>query len=304
MAADPVNHAFERPPTMAWLYARAALKRGVLGEGRTIPRIEATLAPQTPPGEELAAYREVCGFVPSDQVPPTWPHVLSAPMHLSILTDSTFPIRPLGIVHTRNLITVHKPLPQGVPLGVRCWVEGHRQHRLGVEFDLETEVGIDAETVWASTTTILARVKGRPPQERPPREAPTPGVESGLERSCVWKLPASQGRSYARVSGDFNPIHLYPWTAKALGFRRQIVHGMWSLARCLAEVEEDLPDTPWSVSATFRKPVLLPSPVLFTAGREGDRLTFGLRTRDAARVHLEGEVRSDGQGREIRSLQE
>ena len=289
--ADPVIHAFERPPAMGWLYARAAVKRGVLAEGRSITRIEATLTPLTPSTEELAAYREVCGFAPSEQVPATWPHVLAAPLHLSILTDRTFPLRPLGIVHTRNLITAHVPLPEGVPLGVRCWVEGHRPHRLGVEFDLQTEVGIDAETVWASTTTILARVGERPSQERPPREAPEAGMQPGSERSCVWELPASQGRSYARVSGDFNPIHLYPLTAKPLGFRRQIVHGMWSLARCLAEVEEDLPAAPWSVSVTFRRPILLPSPVLFRTGQSGARRTFGLWTRDASRVHLEGEIR-------------
>ena len=44
------------------------------------------------------------------------------------------------------------------------------------------------------------------------------------------------------MSGDHNPIHLYPLTAKALGFRRQIAHGMWSLARCVAAVENRLPD--------------------------------------------------------------
>ena len=44
----------------------------------------------------------------------------------------------------------------------------------------------------------------------------------------VWKLPGDLGRKYAAVSGDHNPIHLYPLTAKALGFPRQIAHGMWT----------------------------------------------------------------------------
>ena len=47
---------------------------------------------------------------------------------------------------------------------------------------------------------------------------------------------------FAGASGDHNPIHLYPLTAKALGFPRQIAHGMWSKARCIAALENRLPE--------------------------------------------------------------
>ena len=283
---------YDTSPSMTGLYVKAATKRGALADGQTIPRVEATLAPTRPDPAALAEYRRVCGFVPRDGLPATWPHVLAAPLHLAILTDPAFPLRPLGIVHTRNRITVHEPVPVDAALGVRCWVEGHRQHRLGVEFDLETEVGLDARTVWSSTTTILARTRtGGGSKEGRKREAPPQGEPGGRERSTVWRLGADQGRRYAAVSGDYNPIHLYPLTARALGFPRQIVHGMWSLARCVAEIEDDLPEAGWTVSVAFRKPVLLPTSVLFTAGRDGDIRTFGLRTRDARKVHLEGEIR-------------
>ncbi len=278
---------------MNGLYLKAALKRGTLSDGGTIPRLEATLEPTLPVPEVLAAYGKVCGAVNSEVVPPCWPHVLAAPLHLALLTHDDFPLRPLGVVHTRNRITVHRALPIGAPLGVRCWVEGHRQHRLGVEFDLETEVGLDAETVWSSTSTILSRTREATGEKRKPKDPPIPGQSAGRERSTVWHLPADQGRRYARVSGDFNPIHLYPWTAKALGFPRQIAHGMWSLARCLSELEEDLPQVPWTVSVSFRKPVLLPSPVLFSTGREEEALVFDLRTRDAQKPHLEGRILTD-----------
>ena len=59
------------------------------------------------------------------------------------------------------------------------------------------------------------------------------------------------------MSGDHNPIHLYPITAKALGFPRQIAHGMWTMARCVAALENRLPDAV-RVDVAFKKPVLLP----------------------------------------------
>ena len=94
-------------------------------------------------------------------------------------------------------------------------------------------------------------------------DPPTGGVE--------WRLPANLGRTYASVSGDANPIHLYPLTAKALGFPRQIAHGMWTLARSIAAIENRLPAAV-SVEVTFKKPVLLPGTVAFAARAEDDGL--------------------------------
>ena len=71
-------------------------------------------------------------------------------------------------------------------------------------------------------------------QRRAPDRAgsrPRPVPRSG---GCASDL----GRQYAAVSGDRNPIHLFDLTAMPLGFRHHIAHGMWSKARCLAELAE------------------------------------------------------------------
>lgn len=44
--------------------------------------------------------------------------------------------------------------------------------------------------------------------------------------TALWQLGVDTGRAYASVSGDFNPIHLSVLSAKALGMRRSIAHGM------------------------------------------------------------------------------
>ncbi len=55
-----------------------------------------------------------------------------------------------------------------------------------------------------------------------------------------WKLAGDLGRRYGAVSGDRNPIHLYPLTAKAFGFPTNIAHGMWTLARSLSALQNKL----------------------------------------------------------------
>ncbi len=102
-----------------------------------------------------------------------------------------------------------------------------------------------------------------------------------------WRLPADLGRRYGAVSGDRNPIHLYPLTAKALGFPRQIAHGMWSLARCVAALENRLPDAV-TVEVAFKKPILLPGTVAFGHEASASGQAFALTSPKDGAPHLVG----------------
>jgi acyl dehydratase len=98
------------------------------------------------------------------------------------------------------------------------------------------------------------------------------------------------GRSYGRVAGDLNPIHLWPITAKLFGFKRAIVHGMWSLARVLGELDDLATAERCHVEVRFRTPIMLPAKVLFGAGA-GERGTdFSIHSADGQRLHLSGTI--------------
>ncbi|WP_037861232.1 MaoC family dehydratase [Streptomyces sp. NRRL S-340] len=100
-----------------------------------------------------------------------------------------------------------------------------------------------------------------------------------------WRLADDLGRRYGAASGDRNPIHLHPLTARLFGFPRPIAHGMWTVARCLAA--HGTPEAA-RVRAAFRAPVPLPGALTYAADGRG---RFELRSADAtARVHLVGEV--------------
>ena len=60
---------------------------------------------------------------------------------------------------------------------------------------------------------------------------------------------------YAGASGDFNPIHLDPELAKAVGFPRNILHGLYSMAqvaRCATEAAAGDPRRLKRLSVQFR----------------------------------------------------
>jgi hypothetical protein len=230
----------------------------------------------------VEAYAAVCGFPRRDTVPVTYPHLLAFPLHMAIMGDPAFPYPAIGMVHVENTITAHRAVGVGEALDVTTDVGTPRPHARGVLLDFVTTVTADGETAWESTSTYLRRgrtIEGdaSPGLEVP--DAPTGGVE--------WRLPADLGRTYASVSGDANPIHLYPLTAKALGFPRQIAHGMWTKARSVAAIENRLPDAV-TVAVAFKKPVFLPGTVAFAARQDDDVWTFAMTNPKDGSPHLLG----------------
>ena len=112
--------------------------------------------------------------------------------------------------------------------------------------------------VWEGSLDLPA------PRTRVRDAAPAPVFDDVPRSGLTWRLGGDLGRRYAAVSGDHNPIHLYALTAKALGFSRQIAHGMWSKARCVAALENRLPDAV-TVDVAFKTPIFLPGTVAFAS---------------------------------------
>ena len=240
-----------------------------------------TRAPVQVRREHVASYAAVCGFPAKDLVPLTYPHVLGFPLHLRVMADPAFPFPAIGAVHLTNRITAHRPIAVGETVEVTVRPEDLRPHAKGRTVDFVTEVTSAGELVWEGRSTYLRREKGTP------GAAGGPVFDAVEPSGTTWRLPGDLGRRYAAVSGDRNPIHLYPLTAKALGFRRQIAHGMWSTARCVAALENRLPDAV-TVEVAFRKPVFLPGTVAFGSEPTDTGFAFTLTSPTSGAPHLQG----------------
>ena len=239
----------------------------------------------------LRAYRELCAFPLSPVLPITYPHLTAFPMAMLLMTQRDFPFPVLGLVHIRNVIEQPRPISAAEPLTFHVSIAQPNEHPRGSAFDVTADAcGESGEIVWHSVSTYLHRTRKSPSVRKPDPAPLTP-------TPTTWHLPADLGRRYASISGDRNLIHLYPWTARLFGFPRQIAHGMWTTARCLAALEAaDRPTSPPAAiraSVDFRAPVLLPSPVTFTTSSALDDATatdFVLQASSTGRTHLTGRV--------------
>ena len=283
----------DKSPGMLGLFGKAAL--GTIPVVSTLPLIGGTRASDVSDevlvlkdvsvdSTRLIAYSNVCGFTVLETLPATYPHMLAFPLHLRLMTEPTFPFPAIGMVHIYNKITVHRPLLLSETFAIKVSAQPLVDHPRGRATTIITTVSVAGEVVWEEISTNLRIGRSND-------DATAPSVDSAadLPFAAEWKLPADLGRRYAAVSGDYNPIHIHGLTAKLFGFPTAIAHGMWTKARCLAQLEPELPDA-YSVEVAFKRPVLLPAKIAFVENAVTDGIGFGVKDARKGTQHLDGKV--------------
>jgi acyl dehydratase len=275
---------------MRVLYPKAAVGMGLsvvrklpgLGGGeRALPDEELTLTGIEIDRDHLAAYDKVCEFRLRDELPATYPHMLAFPLAMKLMTDSSFPFAVVGLVHIENRIEQLRPIRAEDRLDLRVRAANLAEHDRGTQFELHAEAEVDGDVRWRSVSTYLHREGGGSSGGKKRAD------EQHTEPSAVWNLPGDIGRRYAGVSGDRNPIHLHPISARLFGMPRPIAHGMWLKARCLAALESVLPPG-YTVDVRFKLPVYIPGRVAFSSWPEDGARRFTLRDGKNEKPHLDG----------------
>jgi acyl dehydratase len=203
---------------------------------------------------------------------------------------------PLGaVVHVSTEMLWARPLPPGDP--IRCRVELDRVERTprGLKLTVLSRNWMGAGQLCSQGTSVFM-VKTRTPMDgespRPQRPADRVPDESGWTELARWPLAAGAGRRYARVSGDYNPIHLWPWTARPFGFRAPILHGYALAARTahtlIAQRLRGEPAALRRMRIAFRAPLPLPSTAVLLIDEAASEHRFRVAAPDGRTVYAEG----------------
>lgn len=278
-------------PSLAAIYASAAKDAGRRRLARTsrapvgdLPDTRYRLRAVSAPAEQLTAYQHLVGEPAADRLPACFVHVLSFPVVMSLMAANDFPLPLMGMVHLENRIDQFAPIVLGESIDIDAHANHLRAHHRGTQVDITATVRVDGRTRLHSRSTYLAKgvfTDDHAPQA--PRTEFAPPAPTG-----TWRLPADIGRRYARVSGDYNPIHLSAAAAKLLGFRRAIAHGMYLAARAAAAsgVRE------WDAmtqQVSFGSPALIPGRVAFSATGD-DGVEYAGWNAESGRRHFSGSI--------------
>jgi len=291
----------ERLPAHTLLLGRwllGALRGDATGFPRGRARVE--YGPLHPHPRRIARYLEVTGgedlpFLGRGLVPPTYAAVWETAAALELLRRAGAPSPHRGLIHLESERLLLRPLGLDSAPRLTSEIEGVEAHALGRRVTILTRlVGKGARPCSESRFVLLLRGPagrggaGRPAAEERPAEWIT------LAR---WSLPVASGRRYARASGDYNPVHLWGWSARLLGYPRPILHGfcleaMVTHALLRARHGGD-PRGLARLAIRFRAPVLLPSKLGLEVLADGGG-RFRVRMEEDGRVVASGEWAAEG----------
>ena len=262
------------------------------GPGR-VAKVRLRLNRVTLDPEQVGRYRRVCGYANTADdpfVPSGFIQTLFIGLLGRYITSDFFPINPLGLIQTGQQFESRHPVQMGDTLDLCCTLHDMTWTEKGISTRFHLEADQDGQPVWQGISTYLTRTSGQ-------RSTPKKTVQDPpLPTRMTIRVPSGTGRDYARISGDYNPHHLSDITARIIGFKQAMVHGMWSLARTLAALETFMTLPPlFSVDVSFKLPVYMPATLSVGCKQVilGDGLHqvfFDLRDTGTRRPHLKGRI--------------
>lgn len=240
------------PPPAPWrlLLTLATLRRrgGVLPPGPWQWQAEALQE------RDWRHYAERLGYPPLQAAPLCFHYLALQRAQLQAMLAPDFPHPLLGMVHLAQTLTREGPWQAGEPWQLAMTMEQTETPSSALHLRMRAAFEQQGACVLRADSLYLAR-------RGPRRDTPKPAEETAPELRPVaqWDLGANAGRRYARLSGDFNPIHLWGWSARWFGQRQPIIHGMHSAARCEAELTRHLGRPLQHLHIEFRRPLGLPN---------------------------------------------
>jgi acyl dehydratase len=270
MASVPLRYAFAHGPAMAALgrVAMSGLRKGKPVRPPAIPGpwIEAQLPPR--PADVVRDYIRHVGGDPAwyrNRIPahffPEW----AFPLGERALEGLGYPLARGMNAGCR--IDSRAPLPAGEPLDVRVRVESVDDdgHRAIITQKVITGTPRVPEAIVAEMRVFIPlgdKREGRG-EKKKPKVRPT--VPADAHEISFQRIADNAGLDFAKLTGDFNPIHWLAPYARASGFRTVILHGFSTFARAIEALNRSRfagdPSRLTAIDARFSRPLVLPARV-------------------------------------------
>lgn len=279
--AVPTRHILHQGPTlkaMAKIAVGALLPRPKSSTGASSSgEVFRTTVPKLP-NELIRAYVRHVGGDPNAYRGHLPPHLF--PQWSFALLNKTIAGLPYPIHQVINAgcrMDISGPLPTKEPLLVEAQLlevkdEGHR---IVLTEQVTTGPQRDPKALVATLTAIIRTGRtGKNRDVKAKKERPRIGPHA--EEIARIKLRKDAGLDYAKLTGDFNPIHWVAPYARAAGFRTTILHGFSTYARAYeALIRNVLAGSTSSIrtfDARFTRPLTLPNDVgVYIEASEGQQ---------------------------------
>jgi acyl dehydratase len=263
------KHVFSQGPVLRALGSAAIASVRPKGAAQIPgPSIEETIAPRSADlirdyirhaGGDPGWYR---GVVPAHLFP-QW----GFPIAAKAIAGLPYPLA--RVMNAGCRIEQRAPLPAGEPLEVRAQLasvdDDGRRALITTSIVTGTRSVRDALVCEIRAYVPLAKTNGKgSPRSTVPLEA---------REIAGLRIAPDAGLDFAKLTGDFNPIHWIPAYARAAGFRGCILHGFGTMARAIEALNRAVfsgdPKRLHTIDVRFSRPLPLPAkPFVYVRERE------------------------------------
>ncbi|MDN3653846.1 MaoC/PaaZ C-terminal domain-containing protein [Thalassotalea ponticola] len=200
--------------------------------------------------QKIDAFRQFYDLADDQQLPASYAFIAGFEAMLNTLSHQHFAFAPLGLIHLSAEFKQFAPIDYQRPFSVDIKVKQNRRHPLGKLVQLESKFFQDHHLCLINTNCMLKKLTSASTDSRVKGQQ----TFSGTTDTCV---NADTARAYAKVSYDYNPIHISKHLAKLFGLPGAIMHGMYFAHWLL--IRENIHQQ--RVKFEFKKPCLLPTEV-------------------------------------------
>ncbi len=218
-------------PTFKML--RLIRKKSDLKKLLTPPQVQIYASNLKVPTIKLNKYLKLFNLPSNGFIPITYPFILAMPLQLQLFNHPSIKINPLGLLHVSNYMRLYSPIPKDAEMEANCLIDSTRLVKKGIEIIVKTSIKVDSQICWECESTYLKISNKYRNEEGDKKRQFVFETYEKYDNEYSWYVSRKDSFSYASVSGDYNPIHLSGLFAHLFGLPSSIIHGMWSIGRCL-----------------------------------------------------------------------
>jgi len=249
-----------------------------------IPILEARISEFEVDPVHIRKYKEIIAENTSNELLPyLYYEVAVGSLLMRLMLHQDFPFPILGAVHLKNFVKQYRDISSKEIVDINLKLHTYKAvfHGTEVEWLIEAFNHNTGEKIWENITTNLYFHKHKAEQPSKMEWSSNPDLVATGKISL--DVPSNIGRKYAALCSDYNPIHLYGFTARLFGFKKAIAHGMWILGRSLdfnlkqRTTQFGTLKYPIELYVEFRRPIYLPSKVIISTHSdksEKDKILF------------------------------
>lgn len=273
----PIRLDYRSKPTLLGFMAQMWRPSPGFGAEPALPEIEARWRGQRGSPRELADYRALSGLPADSELSVLYPHTVSFPLLMAVLSHPAFPLPIWRVLQVRNRLHLHEAIAPDAVLDFTVRGGACRVLEKGIEMDLSVTAERGGRTVFEGLNTFYSRGRFGAAASAAPASP-----EVAPETTAEWRMPGAGAWRYGRLSGDFNPLHMHDGYARRFGYPRAFAHPQRVIGQCLGHLDA-------ASHAPMRLDTWIKGPVLYGAA-------LGLRAESrpeggAFALHVDGDPR-------------